>query len=199
MKLQPQGSFTETESLGCQEWLLISTVLWEVVANLWLGRTWQVSSCSSSLPWPMSTCQIPPTFPLCSSLLWDRVELSPWELPFISVLAFLPKVCAQAIRPGWAVHPQGQASCPQVSQLPCTHGSPFPGSSGSTAKPAVTGYWAPTNVNVMFTAHTEVPHGLQAVCSWLRARRETTPAAWWAETSSPAADQAGKSTFAFCL
>lgn len=39
MKLQPQGSFTDTESLECQEWFLISSVLWEVIANLWLYRT----------------------------------------------------------------------------------------------------------------------------------------------------------------
>lgn len=46
------------------------------------------------------------------------------------------------------------------------------GSSGSTAKPTVTCHWVPTNINVMFTARAEVPHGLQAVSSWLRAWRE---------------------------
>lgn len=71
------------------------------------------------------------------------------------------------------------------------------GSSGSTAKPAVTGYWAPTKVRVLFTAHTEVPHGLQAVFSWLRAQRETTPAAWGAGTSSLAAKQAGQEHVCF--
>lgn len=178
-----------------------------MVASPWLGRTWEVSSCCSSLPWPWALVRHHQHPPFCSSLLWVRVELSPWGLPLIQFwLSFTRWVHRQlghrhsALCPlPEPVQPRAGPAVPKCSQLPCTHGSHCRGSSGSAAKPAVTGYWAPTNLNVMFTAHTEVPHGLQAVFSWLRARRETTPAAWWAGTSSPAADQAGRERVCFCL
>lgn len=195
------------ESLECQEWLLISTVLWEAVANPWLCRTWQLcSSCCSSLPWPMSTSQIPP--------------MSPFLQPSLGQGRAGPMGATLCFSFGFS----SQGGCTDSSGTGTPHSPPFPGpvqpqgqgqlslstpscrghtahncwdSSGSTAKPAVTGYWAPTNVCVLFTAHTEVPHGLQAVFSWLRARRETTPAAWWTATSSPAVDRAGQEHICF--
>lgn len=209
MKLQPQGSFTEIESLEHQEWPLMSTVLWEAVANPWLCRTWKVSSCSFSLPWPMSTGQVPPTSPLLlqPSLGQGRAELM-GATPYFSFCFASQGGCTDSLAtssascpPPWACaapRNRGKLSLSAPSCLGhmacCCWGS-----SASTAKPTVTGHWAPTNITETFTAHAEVPHGLQAVFSWLRARRETTPAAWWAGTSSLAAEQAGQEHVCFLL
>lgn len=166
-------------SLECQEWLLVSAVLWG-------------GGCQPMARWdlPCLLLMLGNTNIHCffSTLPWARARLSSQGLVLISVLAFLRKVGAEmawpqvtslAPLPQAHVAPRGRGklslsapSCLGHTARRCRR------SSGGAAKPAVTGHWVPTNINVMFTAYAEVPHGLQAVSSWPRARREITQAAW---------------------
>lgn len=142
------------------------------------------------------------TSPFCAKLPWAQPGLRSQDLLFPYILAFLCKVGAGTLWPLLfpAAHPpEAQAAprgrsklslCAPSCSVHAAHRCW--GSSGSAAKPTLTGHWVPMSINVVCTAHPGMPHGLQAVSFWLKAQKEMTHTSWPAGTSSPALDQTGQ-------